>query len=53
MKAINHQRKSVLWAQLIYEFCGTALIMYSYNLTDTPDPTVRGYAYFIGYIFAA
>jgi hypothetical protein len=37
-------------AILLYEFCGTALVTYSYGLLNGEN--FRAYAYFIGFIIA-
>lgn len=36
---------------LLYEFCGTALVVYSYNFASG-NYTLRAFAYFIGYMIA-
>lgn len=44
---------SNLLKALIYEFCGTALIVYSFSLsTDYSYYLPRAFAYFIGFIIA-
>lgn len=35
-----------------YEFCGSALMIYAYNLNGN-DYTARAFAYFIGYMIAS
>lgn len=49
---INSRAAGPIWAVMIYEFFGTALIVYSFNLTDSPNAMVRGFAYFVGVIIA-
>ena len=40
------------WVILFYEFCGTALMTYTYDLSPGLDPLMRAYAYFLGFIIA-
>eukprot|EP00347_Sterkiella_histriomuscorum_P018893 403343769 len=49
---IDSRAQGAIWAIMIYEFFGTALQVYAYNLTGDPDPITRGWAYFVGLIIA-
>ena len=49
---VESRAQGAIWAIMIYEFFGTALQVYAYNLQSKPDPMVRGFAYFVGFIIA-
>lgn len=46
----SHNKKAVIGA-LFYEFCGTALITYAFNLSDQ-DSNIRAIAYCFAFIVA-
>ena len=55
LRKIKHKRS--LLVPLAYEFFGTALLTYSFNLSadksNNPEHLVRAAAYFIGWLIAA
>jgi glycerol uptake facilitator-like aquaporin len=47
----NAEGKSGFMLSLLYEFFGTAFVVYAFALSDK-DPWYRAVAFFAGYIFA-
>ena len=41
-----------LWAALLYEFLGTAVVTYAFTFTQDPASPVRAFAYFLVWILA-